>query len=392
MNPGVLLLDGGGGGGGSFEALALLARALATRGFRPAAAFFNPVAQAADLERAGIPVAVVDHPWLSRRPGGPKPTARLHPRLARAWPGLAFALEQRASRACLARLEAFARSHGTDLVHGNTSPLQDAPALWLGARLGAPVVLHLRAWPPRRPFPPALRLARRRAAAILSVGDALAAAWAAAGLNADRIETVRDGIEPAVEAPAPWPEERLRGHPHFVAAVRLVRWKNAGLLLDALHLVRREAPEARLTLFGDGPERPALEAQAGRLGLSGAVDFAGHVPRVRSQFPLFDALVLPSLREPGALVLFEAMACGLPCVALASGGNAEVLDQGRCGLLVPPQDPAALAAAMLRAARDPALRESLAAAGRARIAGPLHIDRHGDAVAAVYRRVRATSQ
>lgn len=148
---------------------------------------------------------------------------------------------------------------------------------------------------------------------------------------------------------------------------RLVAAKGLPVLLAALALARRERPSLSLAVVGDGPDRPALEAEAQALGLGGSVSFLGY----RNQEQVADllsessALVLPSFAEGVPVVLMEAMAAGLPVVATRIAGIPELVEDGVSGLLVPPGDEEALARAILGVMASPAGR--MGEAGRARI-------------------------
>nr|WP_214041242.1 glycosyltransferase family 4 protein [Methanoculleus sp.] len=106
---------------------------------------------------------------------------------------------------------------------------------------------------------------------------------------------------------------------------RLIREKNVDLLLRALVPVRKEVPDLRALVVGDGPERPALERLAHDLGLAGAVTFTGFLPDHDSVVAAMKAsrvFVLPSTREGFGIAALEAMACGLPVVTTDHPGNA----------------------------------------------------------------------
>jgi sugar transferase (PEP-CTERM/EpsH1 system associated) len=122
----------------------------------------------------------------------------------------------------------------------------------------------------------------------------------------------------------------------------------------------------RLVLVGDGPELASVRAL---LADAGAADLAW-LPGARDDVPqlmrAMDLFVLSSLNEGISNTILEAMASGLPIVATNVGGNAELVRDGGTGILVPPGDPAALAAALRRYLRDPALREAHALAARER--------------------------
>jgi glycosyltransferase involved in cell wall biosynthesis len=159
---------------------------------------------------------------------------------------------------------------------------------------------------------------------------------------------------------------------------RLEPEKGQPTLLEAWPLVLERVPEARLLIVGEGSRRDALEVQARALGLLGAdcegdacvgtlgarpgakVVFTGRRDDVPSVTAALDVAVLPSYREALGLVVLEAMALGRPVVASAVGGIPEMIDDERTGLLVPPRDPQALAAAIVRLLTDHPLADMLA--------------------------------
>jgi glycosyltransferase involved in cell wall biosynthesis len=148
---------------------------------------------------------------------------------------------------------------------------------------------------------------------------------------------------------------------------RLSPEKDVSNLLRATALAVCELPAFRLEIAGDGACLPALRAEAESLGLKERVSFLGEVRDVASLLRRASLYVLPSLTEGISLTLLEAMAVGLPVVATHVGGNSEVVADGETGLMVPAQDPAALARAMVRILRDPVQGEVLGRAGRERV-------------------------
>ena len=171
------------------------------------------------------------------------------------------------------------------------------------------------------------------------------------------------GLDPARVTVLPNPVPALTGsYPvektaTFAFAGRLNAQKAVGTALDALALVDR----ATLVVAGDGPERAALEERARELGLNGRVTFLGPQPRERvlELFRGADAAVLSSAWENFPHTAVEALAVGTPVIATAVGGVAEIVADGDNGLLVPPRDPEALAAALRRFLADGDLRERL---------------------------------
>lgn len=159
-------------------------------------------------------------------------------------------------------------------------------------------------------------------------------------------------------------ESRLVAH---VAGLRPI--KDQVTLLRAWRLVRdgcvRE-PRARpvLLLVGEGECRAALETLAAELGIHDDVRFLGQRRDVDQLLPACDLFVLSSLSEGMSFAILEAMAAGLPVVATRVGGNGELVEEGKNGLLVPPRDPEALAAPLMRLLREPHQRRAMAAQSR----------------------------
>lgn len=175
---------------------------------------------------------------------------------------------------------------------------------------------------------------------------------------------------------------------------RLVERKGVQVLLDAVAGLPPEA--ARLTVVGDGPMRPALEARSERLGLGGRVEFTGAVPRdeLERRFREADALVLPAVRDAKGdteglgVVLIEALGYGVPVIASESGGIVDIVRHEETGLLVPPGDPEALRAAIERYRRDPEEAARLAARGRDFVAQEFSWDAITARLVALYEQVR----
>lgn len=181
------------------------------------------------------------------------------------------------------------------------------------------------------------------------------------------VTVVPYGVDIAQFSPA---ENGRRPGPLIVGSVgRLAPEKGLHFLLEAARRLLGEGLDLRIVLAGDGPERRRLE-QAATGPLAGRVEFLGEtaheqVPSVLRQLDIF---VMPSTWEGFGVAAVEAAACGLPVVASAVHGIPDVVVHGGTGLLVPPRDIGALAAAIRRLAKDDALRRQLGAAGRAFVA------------------------
>jgi glycosyltransferase involved in cell wall biosynthesis len=144
---------------------------------------------------------------------------------------------------------------------------------------------------------------------------------------------------------------------------RLVDWKRFDAVLDALPLVRRAVPDARVVLVGDGPERQKLENRARRADIAGAVEFTGAVDDATSLMDRFACLVVTSASEGTSNVALEALARGVPVVTVATGDLLRIVTDGVTGVIARDISPEALSEAIVRALTSSSLRESAAREG-----------------------------
>ena len=205
----------------------------------------------------------------------------------------------------------------------------------------------------------------RRLPRLLTVSESSARDIAAQmGVRRDRMSVVPVGVDTGLFRPLPH-VARVPGRLMTTASAD-VPLKGLVPLLEALAKVRTER-HAELVVVGQPRDGSLVPATIERLGLEGAVTIAGVVDNLRmiELYAEAEVAVVPSLYEGFSLPAVEAMACGLPLVTTTGGALPEVV--GDCALLVPPNDPSALAAAIVRALDDAELRARLGAAGRARV-------------------------
>ena len=138
-------------------------------------------------------------------------------------------------------------------------------------------------------------------------------------------------------------------------------------LIAAFAQVHAGMPQARLLLIGNGPLRSDVEAQIAALGLDRTVSLLGDRSDIEAILPALDVGLLASSTEGMSNAILEKMACGLPVIATAVGGNLQLVQPDTTGLLVPARQPAALAEAMMSLAESTASRQRMGAAARARI-------------------------
>ncbi|HEY3175152.1 MAG TPA: glycosyltransferase [Candidatus Polarisedimenticolia bacterium] len=284
-----------------------------------------------------------------------------------------------------------ARRRRVDLVHGYLYQ-GNIMAAAVSRLTGAPCVTSVRnldIWKSaRHRF--ASSLAHRRAARVLFNSEAVRDQV----VKRERIDrsctlVIPNGVPRPVTGepggagpPLAWLEERAG--PTIVCVASLRSKKGHTHLLEAFRRVRSRVPEAGLLLLGDGPLRGPLALEASRPDLDGAVFFAGHRADVASILSRCDLFALSSLEEGMPNALLEAMAAGLPSVVTRVGGTAEVVEEGSTGYLVPPGDPAALAARLTELLLDPDLRRRQGEAARRRLESSFSLEKMTTAYHALY--------
>ncbi len=194
-----------------------------------------------------------------------------------------------------------------------------------------------------------MQWAARRAAASIGVCAALVEVLRGWGIDPQRLHVMRNGVDLQRFAPQPAAGARsalgVDGMPLLVSVGHLIERKGHHLVIEALALLLRTYPDARLVIIGEGEERGRLERQIDQLGLAARVRLAGALPQAELPrwYAAADALVLASSREGWANVLLEAMACGTPVVATRIWGTPEVVQGAVAGRLVE-RDAASIAA------------------------------------------------
>jgi glycogen synthase len=231
------------------------------------------------------------------------------------------------------------------------------------------------------------RVAVRRADAVLVLVPRTAELLEQSGLSPDKVHVLPSGFEPALFARPHDDAFPDVGRPRIGYVGRLAESKRPDLLVEAFGRMRETA---HLVVVGDGPLRAVVKAAVQRSPVRERITMRGFVPHaeVPQVLASLDVLALPSVYEEMGSVLVEAMASGLPVVASRVGGIPAVVQDGETGLLVPPLDVTALAAALDELVADPHRRELMCRAARQRATGYGWPDL-ARRVAAVYRDLLA---
>ncbi len=236
-------------------------------------------------------------------------------------------------------------------------------------------------------------LLQRTAAISPAVRDLLIAG----GVPADDVEVIVDAVDPQALRPAHFRDAvrtRLGASDDdcvLLAVAALVRRKGVDVLLEAVAGLGAAGTRAPLWIVGEGAERPILEQQARSIGVASQVSFFGRRDDIADLLHAADVVVVPSRREGMGVAALEAMAAGRAVVASDVGGLGYAVVHERTGLLVPPEDAAALASGLARLIRDPELRQRLAAEGPRRIAEEFLPQQMIDAYEKLYLRMALRS-
>lgn len=264
----------------------------------------------------------------------------------------------------IVRLSTLLRRLRPDVVHThNQSP--HVAALMVRPILGATALVHTRhgqhVWSARGSRLVHWLSARWTDRLIAVSGDAARLAAGVDQFPESKIRVVHNAVDVDGYRPAQGPLQ------HAIAVGRVEVLKDHAMLLRATEIVRHRFPHFRLTIVGDGSQLSALQELTRQLGIDPNVTFLGAREDVHEQLFKSGLFVLSSRSEGVPLTLLEAMASRLPIVSTGVGGVPEIIEHEHSGLLVPPADPAAFAAAICRLLEDPLLAARLAAAAHAKV-------------------------
>lgn len=301
-------------------------------------------------------------------------------------PARAYRTEWIALRAVIGRVGAgIVHTHGyrADVLAGGAARAADVPTLttvhgFTGSGRKKRFYEWLQAW------------AFRRASAVVAVSRPLVDRLIATGVERARIHCIPNAWAMAGEALSRG-EARARlglGPDVFVIGWvgRITEEKGLDVFLRAVALL--PTGDVIASIIGDGPERSAAEALAAELGVAERLMWHGTVADAGQHFRAFDAFVLSSRTEGTPIALFEAMSAGVPVVATAVGGVPDVAGGGAGALLVPPEDPVALAAGITAVRADSSTAAVRAAAASRRLTDAYGVEPWLDRYDALYDRIR----
>ncbi|MGQ0793010.1 MAG: glycosyltransferase [Deltaproteobacteria bacterium] len=208
--------------------------------------------------------------------------------------------------------------------------------------------------------------AARSSAAVVVSRDMKASLAGILGMKPEAFRVVYNGVNLAAFSGA-FPV-KSDDAPLVVGSVGTLRpVKGYEYLIAAAAIVRREFPRVKFVIVGDGPLRGSLEGTARRLGLVGNIEFLGFRSDIAQLLQTFDIFALSSLTEGVSISILEAMAASKPVIATDVGGNPEVVENGKTGILTPSQNPEKMAEAIALLLKNRQMRTEFAAAARERV-------------------------
>ena len=213
------------------------------------------------------------------------------------------------------------------------------------------------------------------------------------GIDPAKIQTVYNGIDLTHWNSGPT-EKKHAGEMVITTVGNIRRVKGHDLLIRAAGMIAPRFPGAVFSIAGAVLEPNyfgEVEALVSELGLCRRFRFSGGVVDARSHLANADVFVLPSRSEGFSNAIIEAMAAGLPVIATDVGGNAEAVEDGVSGIIVPPEDPVALAEAIADLLSDPVRAQAMGAAGKAIVARKFSLDAMMGRIVGLYKKVLAGS-
>ena len=345
--------------GGGEESLLALVRGLDRCRFLLHAVVPGEGEMAIALRKEGLPVDIVRFPPI------------------RPWTSVA-------SLQALLRLRSLLVSCGIKLVHahGSRSALYASLAT---CRSHIPVIWHVRVADPD-PWLDGMLL--YLASAVIANSRATAGRFVGRSCGAGKVHIIHNGVDLARFRPGA-PDDGYRralgipsDGPVIGFAGRLEYGKGPDIFLEAALRVHKDFEGVTFLFVGNGPMRADLERRARAAGLPAV--FAGHQPDLLPVLHLCAVVVVPSRQEAFGRVLIEAMATEVPIVATRVGGIPEVCTDGRTGLLVPPEDPLALAHAIMATLNEPEVTKSRVQAASEDVKSRFSLAAHAGLVSKLY--------
>lgn len=268
---------------------------------------------------------------------------------------------------CVATLRRLVREIGYDIVHFHTKRAHTL-SLWLphGERRPRYVVTRRMDYPEARSWYTSF-LYNRRVDGVVAISKTIRDVLLRAGVDNGKIRVICSGIDARIFENVKTKRAASDSSTVVGCLAGLEERKGHRYLLEAAAILKASGLTIRYKIAGDGPLRNRLQEEAARLGLGNDVHFLGFVTDTAEFLASIDIFAMPSLYEGLGVAALEAMAAHKPVIATRVGGLAESVLDDVTGILVPPRDAAALAAAIAKLARSRSLCQSMGQQGCDRV-------------------------
>lgn len=256
-------------------------------------------------------------------------------------------------------------SQKIDLIHTNTNFIRDIEIFKLAKKLNLPVVCHLRMDPYRQLTFAEKKIAKYQKAEFVAISESIMKKWIEAGVPKQKIRLIYNAQPPLIDLYDRENKEELKLETSPISLLfvgRLSRIKGVDILINALTGIDKKL--WKLSIVGDGSEKEFLKELVKDNNLSQNVTFYGYQEEIKEFYINNDILIVPSLKEPFGRVIIEAMQLSLPVIASNIDGPAEIIENGKDGILFNPGDSKDLARAIKFLINNPQERYQMGLAGR----------------------------
>lgn len=290
------------------------------------------------------------------------------------------------------RLHKFLRRSRPDVLHCHSRRGADFPGGWAAVTAKTPAIVTRRVDSPESPTAAAIRFKPFRR--IVAISDTVEAVLRNnSGVSQRKLSVIRsavdvDSMATDVDRSILHDEFGISVHGFAIAvAGQLIKRKGHRFLLDVLPGLLSEHPGIKVVFFGAGSAEDQLRALSAKLGLSGAVRFAGFRDDLDQYLAAFDLLVHPAEKEGLGVAMLKAAAAGLPVIAFNVAGSREAVRHMKTGILVPFGDVSAMQTAIGALIEEPEIGKELGATGRQRMLDEFGVETMASAYLDIYKEV-----
>jgi L-malate glycosyltransferase len=387
----IVLLETGQAGGGSFGSQYLLAKELSKDGYRVTIVYLNETVWAVRARQLGLDVRLImDIRFSLNAPKNFRKIMNKFERIIDKYGEVFYVSFIRfVHRRSIARLVDILRETSADILHLNNQSNRDLFGVISAKKAGVPCVSHLRSHRSGHFGRCRARYINENVSVVVSASKNTLEYWAGLGINREKITVIYNGVSKS-------PDERLSNRhlktqiniseSNFLFGVvgSLTKRKGHQNLLAAWTVLIKEEPSAHLLIVGEGPEEQNIRQQISESGLETSVSMVGYQSNGHEIIAALDGFVLPSSMDICSRAILEALISRIPVIASKVGGNPELVDDRRTGLLFNYGDNDELAHQMKTIMNDAHLRSAIAETGYFDVQERFSVDQYVLSIKEIY--------